>query len=112
MEMSEETVVETHEEWATRKVRENLTAAVQRYLDTTAQERNYDNIMSLCTYATSGNATFSAEGQAGVEWRDQVWSQCYDILDDVMAGTRATPTPDELIAELPTILWPDMETSV
>ena len=83
-----------------------LTAAVQRHLDETAKERNYDNMMSLCTYATSMNLKFMAEGQAGVEWRDNVWATCYQIMDAVEAGERPIPTEEELIAELPVFEWP------
>lgn len=82
-----------------------MTAAVQRHLDDTAKTRGYDGILSLCTYASSTTPRFAAEGQAGVDWRDGVWSKCYEVLDAVKAGSRPTPTAAELIAELPTITW-------
>lgn len=78
---------------------------VQHHLDTVAQERGYDNILSLCSYATSSDMTHSAEGQAGVEWRDAVWNYCFSVLGEVTNELRTLPTPDELIAELPTITW-------
>jgi hypothetical protein len=78
---------------------------VQEHLDKTAQTRNYDGIMSLCTYATSTNEKFRREGQAGVEWRDAVWSKCYEILEEVQAGTRTAPT--DIISELPVFTWGD-----
>ncbi len=87
-------------------LKQRLTSAVQSHLDQRAQERGYDNIMSLATYATSSNAKFAVEGQAGVEWRDQVWAQSYAILTDVEAGNRTIPTEVELIAELPGFTWP------
>lgn len=83
-----------------------MTAAVQQHLDVKARERNYDGILSLCTYAASPSSKFAAEGQAGVEWRDAVWAKCYEILADVQAGTRPAPTAEQLIAELPGFTWP------
>lgn len=79
--------------------------AVSQHLDTTVQAKGYDNIVSATSYAGYTN-TFQAEGIAAGEWRSAVWSACYQILVDVEAGTRPTPTIDELIAELPTITWP------
>ena len=83
------------------RIKNELTAAVQAHLDAKAKEKNYDDILSLCTYATSTDPVFSAEGQAGVEWRDAVWAKCYQVLGDVLAGTRPVPTKEELITELP-----------
>lgn len=85
---------------------QSLTAAVQSHMDAKAKERNYDNMLSLCTYATSANPNFASEGQAGVVWRDAVWAACYEILAAVESGVRTAPTADELIAELPAFVWP------
>lgn len=78
-----------------------LTAAIQRHLDETARSKNYDGILSLCTYATSTNPIFAAEGQAGLAWRDAVWTASYEIMDEVLAGERPVPTAEELIDLLP-----------
>ena len=85
-----------------------LTSAVQSMLDEKAQELGYDNILSLCTYATSTAEKFSAEGQAGVAWRDEVWSKGYTILADVESGVRTIPTETELLSELPLFTWPSL----
>lgn len=82
------------------------TVGVQSMLDTKAQERNYDGILSACTYATSTNAKFKAEGQACSDWRDAVWAKCYDVLGQVKAGTLTQPTMSELLAMLPQLVWP------
>ena len=82
---------------------DNFIVTVQSYLDTTAQERGYDNILSLCTYATSAIDKFKLEGQAGVDFRDAVWTKCYAILAEVQAGTRAMPT--DILSELPIFTW-------
>ncbi len=81
--------------------------AVQEMMDRKAQERGYDNIMSACTYAISGNQTFVAEGQACAMWRDAVWSACYQIMADVVSETRPEPALNELLAELPSMVWPE-----
>lgn len=83
-----------------------LSEAVQKHLDATARTHNYDGILSLCSYATSTDPVFSAEGQAGVVWRDECWRTCYQVMGAVKAGARATPTVDELLALLPAMTWP------
>lgn len=83
-----------------------LQAVVQRELDTWAQTRGYEGILSLCTYATSTHSKFQAEGQRGVEVRDACWSFGYDLLAQVEAGSAPIPTDEELIAMLPPMQWP------
>ena len=82
--------------------------AVQSLLNITAQSRGYDDILSLCTYATSSIPKFSGEGQAGVNWRDAVWGTCYTILAQVEQGIVPMPTSiDDILVQLPGISWPD-----
>ena len=80
--------------------------AVQRHMDEKVKEREYDSMISACTYASSNNLKYGPEGQACLNWRDSVWDKCYEVLGEVDAGTRQPPTIDELIAELPTLTWP------
>jgi hypothetical protein len=82
------------------------TDAIQARLDAFARTRNYDGILSACTYATSAVPQFAAEGQYAVSARDATWAQGYSILADVRAGTRPAPTVDELFDELPALAWP------
>jgi hypothetical protein len=85
---------------------QDYVAAVQGMLDAKAQERLYDNILSACTYATSTQPKFQAEGQACVAWRDVVWSTCYELMGQVESGELPRPTVDELLGMLPTMEWP------
>lgn len=85
----------------------NLIEVTQYRLDSFANTRDYDNILSLCTYATSTNEKFRKEGQYGVEARDATWAKLYEILDEVEAGTRELPTDFAQIEyELPVLSWP------
>ena len=90
-------------EWQATLV--TYTNSVQNLLDTTAQAKHYDNIISCCSYAGAPNA-FQAEGQAAIEWRGNVWATCYSIMAQVQAGTIPAPTIPELLAMLPVMVWP------
>ena len=82
------------------QIKVEMTNAVQEHLDSVAQGRGYDNILSACSYAGAPNA-FQAESQAFIVWRADVWVACYQIMVAVESGTRAVPAVDQLLAELP-----------
>ena len=86
------------------EIQKQLTEAVQNVLDSKAQELNYDNCLSVCSYIDTGVARFDAEGKAFRTWRSAVWAKGYEILAQVQAGQRAIPTEAELIAELPKLV--------
>lgn len=90
----------------TEEITARLTLVVQAHLDATAKTRGYDSILSACSYATDTNPPFALEAQACVEFRSAVWLACYSIMADVLNGIRPIPTGEELIAELPAIVWP------
>lgn len=87
------------------ELKKMFTDAIQNYLDTTAQERRYDNIFTAISYVNSTDEIFAREARACLEWRDKVWRTCYNILDEVEAGLRPIPTIEELIEELPKMNW-------
>ena len=84
----------------------SYTNDLQQRLDAFAATRGYSGILSACSYATSSVPRFKAEGVYCATLRDATWHQCYQILDEVQAGTRAAPSYEELLAELPTPQWP------
>lgn len=86
----------------------NIVSATQTRLDAFAKTRNYDGILSLCTYASSTNSKFQAEGQYGVSARDATWAKLYEVLAEVQAGTRPVPSGyAEIESELPALEWPN-----
>jgi len=83
-----------------------IATEAQARLDTWAQSRGYDGILSACTYATSQAPRFQAEGQRCVDLRDQTWARLYEILAEVEAGTRPVPMSlAEIEADLPALTW-------
>lgn len=92
-----------------KRILDSLVCAIQHVLDNKAHERSYDNILTLCSYATSTKERFRRDALAAVEWRDEVWEKGYEILDAVVAGERPIPTREELLAELPQFEWPTQE---
>lgn len=82
-------------------------AAIQSQVDTTAKSKGYADGVALAGYSTSTIPAWSAEAASFIAWRDQVWVYAYTELAKVQGGQRAQPKIDDLIAELPTIKWPD-----
>lgn len=87
------------------EIQAELTKVVQAYMDTKVQERGYDGILSACSYVNTGIERFDNEGAACRAWRSTVWDKCYAMLAEVQAGTRAVPTVEKLISELPKLEW-------
>lgn len=90
-----------------RAIQNDIVSNTQKRLDDFARTRNYDGILSLCTYATSTTPKFQQEGQYGVNARDTTWATLYQILAEVEAGTRPMPTGyADIEPLLPALEWP------
>ena len=88
-------------------IQASIISAVQARLDSFAQTKFYDGILSACTYATSSVPKFMLEGQYAVSARDATWSAANTILEAVIAGTRPVPSGyAEIKPELPVLSWP------
>ena len=92
---------------AQQALQDGIVTATQQRLDDFARTRNYDGILSACTYATSTVPKFQAEGQYAVTARDATWAKLYEMLAEVEAGTRPMPTSfADIEPELPVLTWP------
>lgn len=86
----------------------NITSMTQKRLDSFARTRNYDSILSACTYAASLIPKFKSEGQYCVQVRDATWNKLYEIFGQVKSGERKTPTSfSDIEQELPVLVWPE-----
>ena len=91
-----------------KEIEEECIAEVKQRLDNFAQTKKYDNILSLCTYASSTNAVFSVEGQYGVSVRDATWAKLNDILAEIDSLTRPMPSGfSDIESLLPNLAWPE-----
>lgn len=92
---------------AAQRLQEGIVSNTQKRLDEFAKTRNYDGILSACTYVTSAVPKFQVEGQYCVNARDTTWATLYQILAEVQAGTRPMPTGyDDVAPLLPVLEWP------
>ena len=88
------------------EIKKRLTDGVENWMNSIVQERNYDNITTcIGRYFNSPVEKFRLEAQAVNDWVSAVWVKCYAILAEVKAGTRPIPTLEEVIAELPVLVW-------
>lgn len=88
-------------------LKEVIVQTTQRRLDDFARTRNYDNMLSACTYSTSTVHKFQSEGQYCVDARDATWAKLYEILAEVEAGTRPVPSGySDIEPDLPVLTWP------
>lgn len=86
---------------------ETIVTQVQERLDNFARTRQYDGILSACTYAASPTLKFASEGQYCVAQRDATWAALYQILAEVEAGTRPIPAGySDIEGDLPALEWP------
>lgn len=85
----------------------NVTSGTQQRLDDFARTRNYDGILSACTYASSGVPKFAGEGQYCVDARDSTWATLYTFMAEVQLGTKPMPTGyADVEPLLPPLVWP------
>lgn len=90
-----------------QQLQADIVAATQARLDAFAKTRNYDSILSACTYATSAVPRFAGEGEAAVNARDATWSALYVVLAEVQAGQRPMPGSfADIEPSLPALAWP------
>lgn len=85
-----------------------LTTALTDYFDSVAAEKNYGNRIT-CAVRAGYPGPFQAEGQAFAIWMDTCNAAAYQILAEVLEGTRPVPNGfEEIKSELPSFTWPEI----
>jgi len=72
--------------------------AVQKYLDDTVKTKGYDNVYTCLSYKGDPDPIFSAEADAVLVWRSQVWRTAQGILNQWATGQIEQPTISQVIA--------------
>lgn len=78
---------------------------IDKYIDSVAQQRGYDNRITATMRAGVIGSPYQAECQRFATWMDSVYQYCYQVMNDVLSGRRPAPTIEQLISELPPFSW-------
>ena len=77
-----------------------MESAIEAHINSVVQAKGYNSQDSIAKYLVTGNAFYN-EVKAISIWIGVVWVYANKVQTDVQAGTRAMPTVEELLAELP-----------
>lgn len=81
------------------------TPLIANYIDSIAQERQYDSAVSCVSYFMSTNVQWKNEAIAFIAWRDSVFAYTMEQVALMATGARSIPTFEEFKTELPKITW-------
>jgi hypothetical protein len=85
---------------------DTLKRAVRAWMDISVGQRQYDDLMTAISYRDDNeHPDWQAESWAVYHWRSRVYDAMISIEAACLAGERAAPTAEELIAELPQLEW-------
>ena len=110
-------IIEEHEEYyecvelpvhvpTEEEIQAQLEQGIEAWMNTVVAERHYDSIDTcIARYTDSPNPKYAQEAKAVKDWNTLVWDKCWEILAEVKANTRPIPTLEEVIAELPRLVW-------
>ena len=97
--------IQEPEQPTVEEIVKEITDRIQQLLDDTARQKNYDNGVSLASYANSTIDSFKQEALLFIQWRDTLWNTCYHYLDLYKAGEYEFTTVSDFLSLLPTFNW-------
>jgi len=98
-------------EYSEYLIRSDLEAAVDDHIDAVATAKGYgkryrDGATEACMKYAAFPNKYQAESIAFGQWIVTVWDYVFQVQSDVIANLRPIPTKEQLIAELPVMVWP------
>ena len=82
-----------------------IEAAIDEHIAETVAQKGYTSVDSLAKYFFSSNQEFKADAEDATNWVTAVWDKAHELQDAFIAGTLPIMTPEQIIAELPTLEW-------
>lgn len=83
-----------------------LKQVAQENLDKFAQEKHYDNMLTLCSYVSDINPVYASDAKIGLQLRSSYWTKIFEIISDIESGNRPQVTLfEEIESELPVLKW-------
>lgn len=85
---------------------------VKGRLDDFAKSKQYDNILSACSYVNDSNQKYHNEAVQCINLRSLTWDKFSKIMDDIKLGIRPIPNSSlDIENELPKLEWLDTSQS-
>lgn len=90
---------------------DSLESVIDDYIDSVAASKGYgkvykDGATEACMKYAAFTNKYQAEAIAFGNWIVAVWDVVYQVKADVLANIRPVPTSQQLISELPVMVWP------
>lgn len=100
------TLTQEEQQEKLNELKQSIVDATQERLDNFAKTRNYDGILSCCSYHNSTNTKFATEANYCIQARTDTWTTLYQILGEVETGVRPTPQGfSDIEPDLPPLQW-------
>lgn len=87
------------------EIQRTLLVKLDEHIDNTAKAKGYDSHITCALRAGYVNP-WQQEGIAFGQWMDSCYVKAYQIQVAILANLRPIPTAEELLAEMPVMVWP------
>lgn len=90
-----------------KSLKDTAIELTQKRLDDFANTRDYQSILSACSYANSSIPEFAIDGQYCTEARDMTWKKLYEVLFEIESDqSYLLQSYQDIENKLPLLIWP------